>query len=183
MTPIEQIEQYPTSEKYWTLCFWRGPFSQWFYSPFEIEGIEYNCAEQYMMASKARMFGDFDAEKEIMACVGPETKQSGFAKYPRQQQKIGRRVKNFNPAAWDAVCRDFVLRGNLAKFSQDEDLFEALEMTANYRLVEASPVDRIWGIGLAEDNPDAFNPDTWRGTNWLGDILTETRGLICNELA
>jgi len=183
MTPLELVNQYPTSEEYMTLCFWRGPFSQWFYSPFEIEGIEYNCAEQYMMASKARMFGDFFAEAEIMDCIGSETKQSGFIKYPRAQQMIGRSVKNFNPAAWNAVCRDFVLRANLAKFSQNEELFEALEKTANYLLVEASPVDKIWGVGLAEDNPDAFNPTTWKGTNWLGQVLTETRGLICNELA
>jgi len=180
MTILEQIEKYPTSDKFWTLCFWHGPFSQWFYSPFEINGIEYNCAEQYMMASKARMFGDFEAAAEIMCCGGDDAR---FTKYPRQQQKIGRRVKKFIPENWNAVCRDFVLRGNLAKFSQNEELFEALEMTANYRLVEASPVDKIWGVGLAEDNPDAFNPDAWKGTNWLGDILTETRELICQTTA
>ena len=180
MTPAKRLTQSPTNEDYGTLCFWHGPFSQWYYSPFEIEGTFYNCAEQYMMASKARMFGDFEAEDAIMKCVGPETAQSGFAKHPRNQQKIGRVVKNFNPAAWNAVCRDFVLRGNLAKFTQNDELFEVLKYTAGYRLVEASPVDRIWGVGLAENNPDAFNPDTWRGTNWLGNILTETRELICN---
>lgn len=183
MEILEQVNQYPTSEKYWTLCFWRGQFSQWFYSPFEIEGIKYNCAEQYMMASKARMFGDFFTYDQIMGCLGPETKQHDFVKHPREQQKYGRRVKNFNPDTWNKVCRDFVLRANLAKFTQNEELFEALGVTANYLLVEASPVDKIWGVGLAEDNPNAFNPDTWKGTNWLGQILTETRGLICNELA
>jgi len=178
MTPIEQVKKYSVSNEFNTLCFWRGPFSQWFYSPFVINNLKYNCAEQYMMASKARMFGDFEAADEIMACDGEYTTQHAFVKHPREQQAIGRRVKNFVPAAWDAVCRDFVLHGNIAKFTQNYDLFHALRAVGQYRLVEASPVDKIWGVGLAADNPDAFNPEKWRGKNWLGNTLTEVSAII-----
>lgn len=178
MSPIEQVKQYPTSNKFNTLCFWRGPFSQWYYSPFVIEGVRYNCAEQYMMASKARMFGDFEAAAEIMACDSEYTTQAAFVKHPRKQQIIGRRVKNFVPAPWDAVCRDFVMRGNIAKFIQNDTLFSALLSVGSFRLVEASPVDKIWGVGLAQDNPDAFDPTKWKGTNWLGEILTEVSAII-----
>ncbi len=144
--------------------FFGGPFSQWYPSVFQIYGITYNCAEQWMMACKARMFGDTEAEKSIM-----ETDQ------PSKQKAIGRKVKGFNQATWEKEARDLVKQGSRAKFDQNYELKRTLMETGDKPLVEASPTDVIWGIGLAEDDPKAMDKSSWRGTNWLGEILTELR--------
>jgi ribA/ribD-fused uncharacterized protein len=144
--------------------FWSGPFSQWQGCRFVIDGVAYNCAEQYMMAEKARLFGDDEALKQILA-----------AKSPRTQKALGRKVRNFSPSRWDACCREVVYRANWAKFTQNEDLKQLLLATAGTTLVEASPKDTIWGIGLAEDDPRAQERATWRGKNWLGETLTRVR--------
>ena len=180
-------------DKYVTLTddmalFWRGPLSQWWYSPFTwwespyaIGGQRFNCAEQYMMALKAQLFRDQDTYKDIMNADGPfNGKQSEWNVYPRQQQAYGRRVKGFDLKTWENACRSFVYVGNLLKFTQDDGLKDLLLATGNRLIVEASPIDRIWGIGLAADNPLAWNQSTWRGTNFLGDALTKVRDEIRN---
>lgn len=146
--------------------FWGGPFSQWYKCIITIDGIVYNCTEQYMMAMKALYFGDYEALAKIMK-----------AKDPRTQKDIGRKVKNFNPIAWNKVAQDFVYRANLAKFS-DPKLKQLLLNTDDKEIAEASPLDCVWGIGLSEDDPACVNKSQWRGTNWLGQILMKVR----NEL-
>ena len=150
------------SEKF--TLFYGGYFSQWYRCQFEIDGIEYNCTEQFMMAEKARFFGDADALGRIM-------KES----HPRGQKAIGREVKNFDVAKWNAVARDRVYAGNYAKFTQNKGLKLELEATKGTTLVETSPTDKIWGIGRDSDDPLALNRDTWRGTNWLGEVLNKVR--------
>lgn len=144
--------------------FYGGPFSQWYRSIFTIDGVTYNTAEQYMMAMKADYFGDTDILAKIMA-----------SKNPSEQKAFGRQVANFDAEAWNAVSRGFVYKANLAKFSSDPELKEYLLDTGDKELVEASPYDRIWGIGLAENHPDRFDRSKWRGTNWLGEVLTKVR--------
>lgn len=144
--------------------FWRGPFSQWYKSDFVVDGVKYNCAEQYMMAEKARLFKDKEAERAIMK-----------TKSPREQKRLGRQVKGFNVDKWANVARDIVYRGNMAKFSQNEDLLEVLLATEDKTLVEASPVDNIWGIGLSEYDSRALDRNQWRGKNWLGEVLTRVK--------
>lgn len=144
--------------------FWNGPFSQWEPCEFEIDGIVYNCAEQYMMAKKASVFNDEDTYQKIMESDSP-----------REQKKLGRSVKNFNSDKWEQVAKEIVYEGNYAKFTQNKDLLEKLLATKGTTLVEASPYDRIWGIGLSEHDEDALNRDKWRGLNWLGEILTGLR--------
>ena len=117
--------------------FWGGPFSQWFKSKFEIGGVTYNCAEQYMMAEKAKMFGDYGALAKIMAINDP-----------KKQKEFGRLVKGFSEFKWFNECIQIVLAGNMAKFSQNEGLLAELEKTIGTLLVEASPYDTIWGIGI-----------------------------------
>lgn len=134
---------------------------------FEIDGIRYPSAEHYMMAEKARLFGDDDALRRILVAASP-----GAAK------ALGRRVKNFVAAEWDAASFDAVARGNIAKFGQDEGLRAYLQNTGRRVLVEASPVDRIWGIGLAVDDPRAENPEQWRGSNLLGFALMKARDVL-----
>ena len=146
--------------------FWGGPFSQWYPATFEIEGVQYNCTEQYMMAKKAELFGDTDAKTKIMASTNP-----------KEQKAIGRTVKGFNPDVWSAVSRDVVFRGNMAKFTQNPELHKFI-LRITEEIVEASPKDVIWGIGLGEHDPDAQDKSKWKGTNWLGQVLMDVRSTI-----
>ncbi|AHE57057.1 NADAR family protein [Sphingomonas sanxanigenens] len=150
--------------------FWNGPFSQWHPSPFELDGLRYVTAEQYMMAGKARLFGDDETLDAIMATESP-----------REQKALGRKVSDFDADRWNAHAKAIVLAGNRAKFTTHDDLLELLLATRGTTLVEASPFDRIWGIGLAEDHPDAGNRARWRGTNWLGEVLTDLRETLLKE--
>lgn len=147
--------------------FLYGPFSQWHPSHFLIDGCYYNCVEQFMMAGKARLFDDLDALEAILQ-----------AKDPRDHQAIGRRVRGFDQVRWDAAKEQIVRLGNEAKFTQNEHLASLLLATKGTDLVEANPNDPIWGIGLAENHPDAQNPKRWRGQNKLGQILTELRHIL-----
>ena len=151
--------------------FWSGPFSQWHPCRFTIEGKVYNCAEQYMLEQKALLFGDRETAAKIMR-----------ARTPREQKRLGRQVRSFDAGRWNAVARDVVFRGNVAKFTQNPDLRAALLATAGTTLVEASPSDTIWGIGLAEDDPAAQDRKRWRGTNWLGEVLTRVREALLQEV-
>jgi hypothetical protein len=146
------------------VIFWDGWPSQWHPSPFEIDGVQYNCCEQYMMAEKARVFGDEEAEGLVMEVDNP-----------RLQKAIGRRVADFDAKQWDSVCRGIVYQGNLAKFEQNPDLRNELMQTAERIIVEASPFDQIWGVGLAPDDPRVLDQDAWRGMNWLGIAVMQVR--------
>jgi hypothetical protein len=150
--------------------FWSGPFSQWHRSPFTLDRHLYVTAEQYMMAEKARLFGDEETLERILA-----------AREPRDQKALGRRVRGFDTERWNAVARDIVYRGNRAKFTTHRDLLALLLETEGTTLVEASPLDTIWGIGLAADDPDALDRNAWRGTNWLGEVLSRLRDTLIEE--
>jgi len=126
--------------------------------------VTYSCTEQYMMAEKARLFGDETTLAGVLA-----------ATHPAEQKALGRQVTPFDEARWTAACREVVYRGNLAKFEQNGDLRGLLLATGNKVLAEASPKDRIWGIGLAADDPRATNRSAWRGKNWLGEALMRVR--------
>lgn len=142
-------------------------FSQWWSSSFELDGVIYPTAEHYMMAEKARLFEDNASYQQILA-----------APHPGAAKSIGREVKDFDEKIWEAQRFDIVVRGNKAKFEQNEVLRRFLLNTKSRVLVEASPVDRIWGIGLAEDDPRVNNPEKWRGLNLLGFALMKVRTLL-----
>jgi ribA/ribD-fused uncharacterized protein len=144
--------------------FYSGPFSQWHRSPFTIGKDEYNCAEQFMMAEKAKLFGDDNAWNAIMSTNDP-----------RRQKAIGRSVIGFDPVVWEKNAKLIVYRGSYAKFMQNKDLRHHLLCTIGSTIVEASPTDTIWGIGLSGDNPDCHDRTKWKGTNWLGEVLTLLR--------
>lgn len=139
-------------------------FSQWWTARFVIDGIVYPTAEHWMMAGKARLFADEAALAGIVK-----------AGSPKQAKAVGREVRNFDAARWDQAKREIVFEGNLAKFSQNSQLADFLVGTGKKVLVEASPVDRIWGIGLAADDAKADNPLQWRGENLLGFVLMDVR--------
>ena len=141
-----------------------SPFSQWYRCAFAENGRTFSCAEQYMMHGKAMLFADDAVAAEVMA-----------AAHPREHKALGRKVKRFDDAVWKRERENIVLAGNRLKFTQNPALLELLLATKGTELVEASPYDRIWGIGLAATDPKAQNPATWRGQNLLGKILTQLR--------
>jgi ribA/ribD-fused uncharacterized protein len=138
--------------------------SQWWPAEFTEEGVLYKTAEHYMMAHKARLFNDQEVFERIIR------KES-----PKDVKDLGRQIRNFDSQLWDDHKFQIVRQGNLLKFSQNEELKHFLIQTTTKVLVEASPVDPVWGIGLAEDAPNAQNPSEWRGENLLGFALMEVR--------
>lgn len=140
--------------------FWGGIFSNWYPSTFEVDGVKFNCGEQYMMYQKAILFGDHNMAKEIL-----------LEKNPRNQKALGRKIKNFNADQWNAESYELVKRGLREKFLQNPDLLKYLRENKGRNIVEASPEDRIWGIGYA--NYDALHYISDWGENRLGKILTE----------
>jgi ribA/ribD-fused uncharacterized protein len=138
--------------------------SQWWPSEFIEKDIIYKTAEHYMMAHKALLFNDLEVFDRIIQ------KES-----PKDVKDLGRQIRNFDPEKWDNNKYQIVKQGNLLKFSQNEQLKQFLIQTKNKVLVEASPVDKIWGIGLTEDDTNAQNPKEWKGENLLGFALMEIR--------
>jgi ribA/ribD-fused uncharacterized protein len=141
--------------------------SQWWPAAFVINDVTYPTAEHFMMAEKARMFGDEAAREEILKADGPKA-----------AKQLGRGVKNFDDARWQEHRFKFVVEGNLAKFSQNRELADFLVGTGDKVLVEASPLDRIWGIGLGANDERATAPTQWRGLNLLGFALMEVRQML-----
>ena len=138
--------------------------SQWYPAPFIIDGVSYRSAEQYMMAEKARLFGDREAVHRIL-----ETNDPHVAK------EVGRQVSRFSERTWQERRFEIVVTGNEAKFSQNIALRQFLAGTGRCILAEASPTDEIWGIGLAADDLGATDPLAWRGHNLLGFALMHVR--------
>jgi ribA/ribD-fused uncharacterized protein len=138
--------------------------SQWFVSPFSDAGIRYASAEHFMMAAKARLFDDAEALSAILA-----------APTPADAKALGRGVRGYDDRAWAEARIGAVVRGNVAKFEQNPDLGRFLRETGRRVLVEASPRDTVWGIGLGAANPRARTPSAWRGLNLLGFALMEAR--------
>ncbi len=141
--------------------------SQWYSSTFVVDGITYNCAEQYMMAEKARIFGDEAIRSKILESSDPSV-----------IKKLGRLVPNFDAEVWNEKSIEVVYNGNLHKFSQNKKLKDFLLSTGNSTLVEASPYDKIWGVGKGEDEADINIPHFWKGENRLGFILMEVREIL-----
>ena len=142
----------------------QSPFSQWHRCTFVVDGNTFNCAEQYMMYEKAKLFGDAYTAAKILA-----------ADHPKEHKALGRKVKNFDDDVWKRERERIVKEGNHAKFTQNEALLKELVKTRGTTLVEASPHDKIWGIGLAASDSRAQDPAKWLGRNLLGKILTELR--------
>ena len=169
------IGKYQQQENIKYLFFWghqpskdgsvtQSCFSQWWLAPFEESGKIYVSAEHWMMAKKAELFNDVEIAERIMQ-----------AKSPAEAKKLGRLVKNFSPGLWNEHKFRIVIEGNYHKFSQHKPLLDFLLQTGERVLVEASPVDPVWGIGLAAEDDKASNPLLWKGENLLGFALMEVR--------
>ncbi|WP_217607238.1 NADAR family protein [Chitinophaga sp. GbtcB8] len=168
-------DKYNTGEQLKYIFFWghqpskdgtitKTCFSQWWMAPFKVDGITYPTAEHWMMAGKARLFNDTSIIEKILQ-----------ADTPGAVKQLGREIKTFEPSIWDEQKFNIVVTGNQHKFSQHKDLKTFLLNTGDRVLVEASPVDTIWGIGMATDRADITNPLLWKGENLLGYVLMEVR--------
>jgi len=151
--------------------FWqnRSPFSNWYPSKFTHNGINFTRGEQYMMYQKAMLFGDSEVAQAIL-----------LTDNPKEQKDLGRLVRNYDDAKWAAVRVDVMVEGLFEKFNQNEYLKQALLDTGDTEIVEASPYDRIWGIGWADEDPEAQDKSKWRGQNLLGIVLMKVRDKIRN---
>ncbi|MBB4766103.1 ribA/ribD-fused uncharacterized protein [Actinoplanes digitatis] len=147
-----------------------GCLSQWWPSAFTVDGVRFASAEHYMMWRKALLFGDDEAARRIVA-----------ASHPRQAKMLGRRVHGFDERTWADQRRAIVVDASVAKFGQRPELRDFLVGTGERILVEASPTDRIWGIGLAATDERAADPARWRGLNLLGFALMEARARLGGE--
>ena len=171
------IKRYNAGEEMNIIAFWghtpnpkkmtKACFSQWYDCRFEVDGVQYHTTEQYMMAQKAAIMGDKRTYEKIMV-----------ADNPKDYKALGREVQYFDTALWDQVKYNVVLQGNLAKYSQNSELFEFLDSTDDSILVECSPFDDIWGVKLGIDDPRIQNPNYWQGENLLGLALMETRDIL-----
>ena len=138
--------------------------SQWWPSPFTVDGVRYATAEHWMMAAKARLFRDAEAERLALA-----------AEHPAEAKKAGRLVRGFDDAVWARERFRIVVEGSVHKFAAHPELRGFLLGTGERVLVEASPLDRVWGIGLAATDQGAADPERWKGPNLLGFALMEAR--------
>lgn len=144
-----------------------GCLSQWWPAEFTVEGVTYPTAEHYMMAGKAALFGDDATRAQILQVA-----------HPGEAKKLGRQVRDFDAQRWIEHRSSIVVDANVAKFGQHPRLRDFLLGTGDRVLVEASPRDRIWGIGLSASNADASEPARWRGLNLLGFALMEARARL-----
>lgn len=170
---LENLKRENKEDKY--LFFWghqpnkdgkisKTCFSQWWLSSFVVDKVIYKTAEHWMMAKKAELFQDSETLAKIL-----------LVNSPAEAKKLGREIKNYNETLWLAARFEIVKQGNYHKFNQHPDLKTFLLNTKDRALVEASPVDAIWGIGMASDHKDILNPEKWQGLNLLGFALMEVR--------
>ena len=172
------IDRFQRNENLDFLFFWghtvkdevtKSCFSQWFPCQFEEDGIAFKTAEHYMMANKAKLFNDNDILEKILK-----------SETPNEAKSLGRKVKNFDSQFWDEHKYEIVKQANFLKFSQNEKFKKFLLSTNDKILVEASPYDKIWGIGMLESDKNIHNPNFWNGENLLGFALMEVRELVEN---
>lgn len=170
---LSLIQQDPVNDRTEHFCHFYGkdsPFSNFHPAKFVLDGVQYNCSEQYMMYQKAMLFQDEEVAHKILSSADPLT------------MKIqGRKVRGFDDDVWTTQCVEIVTRGVTAKFKQNPHLEKALIGTFPRILAEATPRSPLWGIGLDLSDPLINNRNTWRGKNWLGYLLTDVRNQIMDE--
>jgi ribA/ribD-fused uncharacterized protein len=153
--------------------FWQrgSPFSQWHKSTYVLDGVTFSCAEQGMMHSKALLFEDHVTADKIM-----QTNDC------RRMKELGRQVRGFKDEVWIQHRQEIVFQHSMCKYTQNPYLLQALINTKGRVLVEASPYDSIWGVGLHETDAREVPPSQWPGLNLLGKVLVRVRQAILDEV-
>jgi ribA/ribD-fused uncharacterized protein len=146
------------------IFFWSSIYSNWHPCEFTVDGITFNCSEQYFMYKKALHFNDNENANKIL-----------LESHPREQKKLGKKVRNFNTDEWDLASYEIMVEAVYEKFNQNDDLKHQLLKTGDKVLVEASPYDIIWGIGMSEEDDMILDEKNWKGKNLLGKALCEVR--------
>ena len=149
--------------------FYTGIYSNWHWCEFEVGGIAYNCGEQYMMHRKAVLFDDSFTAGKILRSVSP-----------REQKDLGRRVQGYDDKIWSEDRLAIMQYGLYYKFEQNPEFGKQILDTGSRILVEASPYDRIWGVGLGEENDLILDEANWKGQNLLGKALMQVRDVLRN---
>ena len=147
-----------------------NPLSNWHPAKFVVNGVQFSNNEQFMMYCKAKLFGDEETASEILK-----------ATTPREHKALGRQVRGFDEARWNEKRELYVTKGCYAKFSQNPEMLKFLLETEGTELVEASPYDRIWGVGLAANNPAIHDKSKWLGQNLLGKCLMQVRTQLLEQ--
>lgn len=147
--------------------FWRGKFSNWHPCLIKDSGFEFSNSEQLYMWKKATFFKDKEIGDQILNTKDPKT-----------AKELARKISNFNNDFWDHIKFSAMFVACYAKFSQNTLLKQDLLNTKSKILVEASPYDEIWGVGLAEEDDLILREENWRGSNLLGKVLMQVRGLL-----
>jgi predicted NAD-dependent protein-ADP-ribosyltransferase YbiA (DUF1768 family) len=176
--------------------FWHtsSPFSQWHPSLFTVKGRVFSSAEQFMMYCKAKLFQDEVIAEKILLInvnnsvvnefvntndgslvINSQLKLKGWGVAQKEIKSLGRQIKNFSDQLWDRHKENYVYRGSCEKYQQNPKLKEILIAAGNTFMVEASPYDKVWGIGMKKDHPNTKNPAKWQGLNLLGNILTKIK--------
>ena len=141
-----------------------GYLSNWYLSPFTIDGKHFSSAEQFMMYSKAICFSDEAVAAQILATDNVA-----------EIKALGRQVSNYDEHIWNGIRHIVVYEGLMAKFSQNKDLKDKLKATGQAILAECAVRDLIWGVGLSMKDPRRFDKSKWRGKNLLGYTLMMVR--------
>ena len=144
-----------------------GYLSNWFSSPFDLDGMHFTSVEQYIMYRKCKIFGDEISAKAVLATEDTAA-----------QQAIGRKAAGYIGSIWAGMRQMVVLRGLMAKFSQNEDLKQKLLDTGDAYLVECAGSDKIWACGIRLNDDKRFNAENWTGDNILGFALMEVREML-----
>jgi len=152
------------------IYFWSSELSNWFNCTFKYKGHTFKNSEQAFMWEKAMYFNDITIANEILKEPNP-----------RRNKELGRSVKNFNPDAWLKTSMRYMVDVNYAKWTSTDKLKKLLISTNPKIIVEASPYDTIWGIGLHWNDDDVLDEKKWKGTNWLGKALMEVRTKLIND--
>lgn len=148
-----------------------NPLSNWHPASFTVNSVRFSNNEQFMMYCKAKLFGDEEIAAKILA-----------ATTPRDHKALGRLVRGFNETTWNEKREMYVRKGCFAKFSQNPSMMQVLLATDGTELVEASPYDKIWGVGLAATDTLILNKSNWRGLNLLGNCLMQVRAELLERL-
>ncbi len=198
---ILNVQSEKKTEEYTFFFNLKSPFSNFHPSIFEYKNIKFISNEQFMMYSKARNFQDEQAGQSILAINdSPIAKKFLSGELSREDiisdrelsnqwnglmmevKKLGRGVKNYDDEIWTAKREKIVLFGVRLKFAQNADLMQELMNTGDSKMVEASPYDKVWGIGLSEQDARKTPVENWPGMNLLGKVFDQFKAEIANRL-